>query len=255
VQERTARLTSLIQHVKPGKIVELGCGSGLILEALSAHFTRSTIVGVDIDESQLEKVIEKNLLNIIPIKADLTEKIFPDGTFDTVLFVASLHEVFSYLGKRKLRAAFQMAHDILMDAGVLIIQDFLKPPTRLVEMAFHNEEALKSFLRFAREYRPRRVKFEETSQGVTLDIADAVEFISKYRSPTEEDWKKEMGETHFFFTEEEYRKMAQKTGFAMKDFKKLPTDETWWVAIREDMELSLEPEHLWTQLVLKKRVS
>ena len=253
--ERAPRLASLIQQVKPGKIVELGCGRGMVLEALSSHFTGSTIVGVDIDESQLEKVVDKNLRNVIPIKGDITQRIFPAGTFDSVLFVASLHEVFSYRGRRKVRAAIHVAHDILLDDGVLIIQDFLKPPSRLVEMAFHNEEALKSFFRFAREYRPRRIKFEEANQGVTLDIADAVEFISKYRSPTEEDWKEEMGETHFFFTEEQYRKVAQKTDFAVEDLKKLPTDETWWLPIRDDLELSLEPKHLWAQLVLKKRVS
>jgi hypothetical protein len=148
-----------------------------------------------------------------------------------------------------------MAHDILMDAGVLIIQDFLRPPSRSVEMRFHNDEAYEKFLRFAGEYRPRRVKFEKTSQGVTLDIADAVEFISKYRSPTEEDWRAEMGEIHFFFTEEEYRKVAQKTSLAIEDLKKLPTDETWWAPVREDLELSLEPKHLWVQLVFKKRIN
>jgi SAM-dependent methyltransferase len=242
----------LIQRVKPGKIVELGCGGGMILETLSAHFTDSVIVGVDMDESQLENVIEKNLPNVIPIKGDITHRIFPNGTFDTVLFVASLHEVFSYRGKRKVRTALQMAHDILMDAGVLIIQDFLKPPSRSVDMDFHNEETSEKFLRFAREYRPRRIKFEETERGANLDIADAIEFISKYRSPTEGDWKEEMRETHFFFTEEEYRKLARKARLTIRDLKKLQTDEDWWLPIREDLELRLEPEHLWIQLVLTK---
>jgi ubiquinone/menaquinone biosynthesis C-methylase UbiE len=252
LRDRTPRLTSLIQHVKPGKIIELGCGSGMVLETLSAHFTDSAIAGVDMNANQLEKVIEKNLRNVIPIEGDITQKIFPDRTFDTVLFVASLHEVFSYRGRRKVRAAIQMAHDILMDAGVLIIQDFLKPPSRSVDMGFYNEETSKKFLRFAREYCPRRIKFEETEHGATLDIADAIEFISKYRSPTEEDWKQEMRETHFFFTEVEFQKLAQKTGLTIRDLKKLQTDENWWLPIREDLELSLEPEHLWIQLVLTK---
>lgn len=254
MQDRTDRFTSLIQHVKPGKIVELGCGSGVVLEALLPHFPNSTIVGVDMDISQLERVIEKDLHNVIPVKADITQKIFPDGTFDTALFVASLHEVFSYQGKKKVRAAFQIAHEMLTDSGVLVVQDFLKPPSRLVKLNFLNEETGKRFLRFAREFRPRKVRYEESEGTVELDIADAIEFISKYRSPDEEDWQEEMHETHFFFTEEEYQEMAQKTGFVIKDFKKLATDESWWVEIREDMELTLEPQYLWAQLVLTKRV-
>ena len=49
----------------------------------------------------------------------------------------------------------------LPDRELLNIQDFLKPPSRWVEMRFHNDEAFKKFLRFAGEYRPRRVKFKE----------------------------------------------------------------------------------------------
>lgn len=252
MQKRTERVTSLIERVNPGKIIELGCGSGLVLEALSEDFPDSIILGLDNDAAQLEKVVAKGLPNVVPVSADITEKIFPDGTFDTVLFVASLHEVYSYRGKRKVKAAFQMARDIMMPSGVLIIQDFLKPPARPVEMNFHGEEIYERFLRFAREFRPRKVKFEETEQGVKLDIADAVEFVSKYRSPDEQDWKKEMDETHFFFTQEEYHKLAQKTGFATMDVKMLPTDETWWAEIREDLELTLEPSCLWVQLVLTK---
>jgi SAM-dependent methyltransferase len=252
--KNTYRFTSLIQHVKPGKIVELGCGSGLVLEALSKDFADSIIVGLDVDKEQLEKVLARGLKNVIPLKADIIQKIFPDGTFDTALFVASLHEVFSYRGRKKVRVAFQIAHDMLMDSGILIVQDFLKPPSRLVKINFLNEEAGKRFLRFAREFRPRKVRDEESRGAVELDIADAVEFASKYRSPDEEDWQEEMRETHFFFTEEEYQEMAQRTGFVIKDFKKLPTDESWWVEIRENMELTLEPQYLWVQLVLTKRV-
>ena len=60
--------------------------------------------------------------------------------------------------------------------------------------------------------------------GVKLDIADANEFIGKYYfGYSEERWKRQMSHTHFFFTEEEYGKMAQRTGFIIKDLVKLPT--------------------------------
>ena len=94
------------------------------------------------------------------------------------------------MGREKVEDAFRVAHDVLKNNGVLIIQDFLKPSPKSVELTFKNEETRRRFLRFAGEFRPRKVKFEETRDGVKLDITDANEFISKYYfGYSEERWK------------------------------------------------------------------
>lgn len=253
LEEKKAWLKCLSKYVKPGKIVEFGCGSGFVLEALSEDFTDSVILGIDKSIERLEKVVEKDLKNVIPIKADITQNIFPNGTFDTALFVASLHEVYSYLGKEKVQDVFRMAHSVLKNDGILIIQDFLKPSPKLVEITFGNGETRKKFFRFAHEFRPREVRFKETQRGLLLDIADAVEFISKYRSPNEEDWNQEMVETHFFFTEKNYAEVAQQTDFIMKNSRKLRKSSKWWDVRREDIEFDSEIEYSWIQLVLIKK--
>jgi SAM-dependent methyltransferase len=242
----------LIPHVKPGKIVEFGCGSGFVLEILSSEFSGSVIIGIDKSMERLETVASKDLGNVIPIQADISENILPRATFDTALFVACLHEVFSYLGKEEVVDAFRIANDILKDDGVLIVQDFLKPSPRLMEIAFKNQEGRGRFLKFANEFRPRKVRFEELRKGVKLDLADAVEFVSKYHSCSEEDWKEEMSETHFFFTQQDYRETARKTGFAITDFMRLPKDKYWRDEVRKDVEFTFEPEYRWIQLVLIK---
>lgn len=254
-EEKKARLRGLVKHVEPGKIVEFGCGSGFVLEVLSNQFRDSIIVGIDKSIERLKEVISKNLENVIPIQADITENILTNATFDTALFVGSLHEVFSYLGKEKVRDAFRIAHGVLKDNGVLIVQDFLKPTTRWVAMAFKNEETHKRFLRFADEFRPRKVRFEETGKGVKLNIADAVEFISKYHCTDEEDWKEEMNETHFFFTEEDYQQLADQMGFVVKDSMELPKDQYFRDEIGKDIKFTFESEYKWIQLVLVKRVA
>ena len=83
-------------------------------------------------------------------------------------------------------------------------------------------------------------------------IADAVEFISKYRSPGEEDWKEEMTETHFFFTEENFKKLAQKTNFTITYSKKLARSEERIQQIAKDIECNFTHEYPWIQLELKK---
>ena len=254
LEHKKARLRHLIEYVKPGKIVEFGCGSGFVLEVISDNFSESIIVGIDKSMERLEKVVSRDMENVIAIKADITDNIFPKASFDTGLFVGSLHEVFSYLGREKVEDTFRIAHRVLKDDGILIVQDFLKPSPRLVEIAFKNGDTRRRFLKFADEFRPRKVRFEEMIGGVKLDIADAVEFVSKYRSPSEEDWKEEMNETHFFFTEEDYQKIAKQTGFKIRDSMKLPKDQYWFAEVRKDLELAFEPEYRWIQLVLTKKL-
>jgi cyclopropane fatty-acyl-phospholipid synthase-like methyltransferase len=252
IEERRGWLKHLSQCLKPGKIIEFGCGSGFVLEVLSDDYPNSVIFGVDKSMERLRELSEKEIKNVIPVKADITQNVFPNRTFDTTIFVGTLHEIFSYMGKEKVGVALTMAHGILNDAGVLIIQDFLKPAPRSVSLAFKNEETHEIFCRFVSEFQPRRITFERKECGVMLDIADAVEFISKYRSPSEEDWNEEMRETHFFFTEEEYKEIAQKTRFTIKDAVYLTRSDKRWDGVRKDMVFEFEPEYHWIQLVVER---
>jgi SAM-dependent methyltransferase len=253
LEEREAWLECLINHVRPGRIVEFGCGSGFVLEFLSERFSGSEIVGVDRDMGRLRNVVEKRLDNVLLVKADILLDAFRQRVFDTALFVGSLHEVFSYSGGKMVERAFQIAHAVLKQDGVLLIQDFLKPSPTLVKLGLRNDKTSKRFFRFAREFRPRSVSFDRTEEGVRLDIADAVEFISKYRSPTEEDWEEEMGEAHFAFAEGDYRGLAQRAGFHVHELTVLPKQASWWAPVREDIDFRFEPQYGWVQVVQTKR--
>lgn len=71
VEEKKTWLKCLSKYVKSGKIVEFGCGSGFVLEVLSMDFADSIIVGVDKSMERLEKVVEKGLKNVIPVRMHL----------------------------------------------------------------------------------------------------------------------------------------------------------------------------------------
>ncbi len=253
LEERKGWLKLLVGHVRPGRIVEFGCGSGLVLEFLSAHFSRSQIVGVDRDMARLRSVINRHLDNVSLVRADITDDVFPRAVFDTALFVGSLHEVFSQSGGQVVERALRLAHTLLKEEGVLLIQDFLKPTPKLVELVFRNDKTRERFFRFASEFRPRRVSFDQTSAGVRLDIADAVEFISKYRSPTNEDWEEEMEETHFAFAEGDYRDLARRAGFYVHELTVLRKQASWWTPVRQDIDFRFEPKYGWVQVVQRKR--
>lgn len=252
-EDRIIWLQHINKYIKPGKIVEFGCGSGFVLESLSKDFPDSFIVGIDKDKKRLQEVLSKNLKNVIVVNADITQNIFPNAEFDTALIVAVLHEVSSYLGHDKVLDTLRIAHNILKDAGVLIIQDFLKPMPKPVELIFKNEQTKNRFFRFAKEFKPRKVEFKEIKNGVRLDIADAIEFISKLRSQDEEDWREEMEETHLCFTENDFHSLAKQTGFVVKELIKLPKGENWQTETIQDFGLDFLPEYQWVQCVLTKK--
>jgi len=152
--------------------------------------------------------------------------------------------------------AVRIAYQILANNGVLLIHDHLKPKPAPVEIAFKNTESQKKFFKFAQEFRPRRIEYKEKNQRIKLDIADAVEFFGKYRS-SPEDWGESMEETHLFFTEEDYQKMAHRTGFTIENVRKLPSYENKWYEsakgeIARDIEFTFDIECSLIQLVLKK---
>ncbi len=246
-------LKPLFEYVKPGRIVEFGCGNGFVLEDLSRDFPDSSILGIDRNQERLDAVVEKGLTNVETMNVDITSKISLNKSIDTALYVGVLHEVFSLSGKEKVLETLKIGHKALKDDGVLIIQDFLKPTPRLVTLIFKNQKTENMFHRFVQEFRIRTVKYEEIEGGVKLDIGEAVEFMTKYRPPSEEDWVEEMGETHHYFTKEEFHKVATEAGFAVKDSRKLMMMEEYWLEIEEDMEIDFDkPERAWIQLVLQK---
>jgi ubiquinone/menaquinone biosynthesis C-methylase UbiE len=255
-QERKTWLEHLTNQVKRGKIAEFGCGSGFVLESLSRCFTKSFIIGVDKLPERLTQVVQKKLKNVIAIQADFTLPLFPENSFDTVIFVASLHEVFSAMGIKKVHQAISNAHRVLKPGGVLIIQDFAKPEPRKVVLQLRNEKVRKKFLRFKKEFKPRKVKSKRIGGGIETDIADAVEFISKYRSRSEPDWKEEMNETHFFFTKKQFVKSVEKAGFQSTKVVPLPKRAGWWsdkrTGVDKDIGFDFRTEYGWLQITCSK---
>jgi SAM-dependent methyltransferase len=252
-EERVSWLERLVPHVRPGRIVEFGCGSGFVLEFLSQRFSDSVIVGVDRDLERLESVLQRRLPNVAPVRAAIARCAFRDAEFDTVLFVGSLHEVFSVAGADGVKRALIMARDVLKADGALLVQDFLRPSPRPVELAFRSEGTRERFFRFAREFRPRRIQYRAAEGGVRLDITDAVEFISKYRSPTEEDWQEEMGETHFALTEEDFTRIAESAGFRLQESVFLPRGFEWLSEVSEDLDLGFHADYGWIQLAFGRQ--
>lgn len=198
-------------HVKPNMIIEYGCGNGVILNLLHETFLDSTIVGVDVSENLLNKVMQRNMDRVIPIKSNIVDNVFVNDMYDTVIFHKSLHEVETFEGRDGTIKALKNAYKVLKQEGVLIIRENLRPSSEKVKLLLKSKFAITQFNKFIKDFKPTKVELY-SNYGNVYEVNErvAMEFITKY---DERDWITEMKEPHFFFSKGEWIKTLNEIGF------------------------------------------
>jgi len=259
MQERALKrkahwLEHLMTFVNPGTILECGCGSGFVCEMLSSQFPDSCLIGVDISFNRLRELKEKKYPSVFPIQADISQLPLARKRFHTVLFVSSLHEVFSTYGDTGVYSVMKTIHSLLKEKGVLLIQDFLRPSPRQVTVEFKTAHARSYFTRFATEFRVRPIPYKKTPKGVTVDIGDAIEFFNTYlylnRSPSPESWEEEMNESHYFYTKEAFQQMASECSYRVTHLSLLPAPDEYNTALSPHMHWDFTLDYQYIQLAL-----
>lgn len=245
-RERSKRI---IRYVEAGKIVELGCGSGATLSILAEHFPNSIIIGVDNSEKKLCEVNAKNLKNVIPVKADITSKIFPGCTFNTAILKFSLHEVGSVYGEDGVIRTLTNSYNILKPGGKLILYEHLRLDPEKVRMRIKHDYIKRRFMKFAEEFKPRNVQYEIKKDWVVLDKADCLEFLTKYAS---KDWEEEMKEAHYFYTLDDFRQRLLKTGFSIKTERKYKFEKRIWKEKLEIVDVNFENPESYILMVAER---
>ncbi len=98
---------SLKAYIKPDKILDIGCGTGLFMDELKKVFPRSEVVGIDISPEMC--TISKCILG------DALKLPFKNSSFDLVTMMFSLHDT----GLK----AIDEAYRVLKTGGILAIKD------------------------------------------------------------------------------------------------------------------------------------
>jgi SAM-dependent methyltransferase len=216
------KIEDICPHVRPGTIVDKGCGTGKLLVHLSATWPESRIVGLDISRELLR--IARNqpypCPNVTILEGDIVQQHFPAGSVSTVVFSSVVHEIFSYNGynREAVRLGLRNTRNELEPAGRVVIRDGVKPEGGDVWMRC-DAKTEERFRRFAREFRgispsPGVAFAERGHDGRTwfvLSLHAANEFLSK--KDYLENWAIEVNEEFGVFTLPEWRRELEGLGY------------------------------------------
>jgi SAM-dependent methyltransferase len=119
VASRANAIAALRRHLAAGggspTILEIGCSSGFMLEALAREFPRAVLLGADVVEQPLLRLAER--LPEVPLfRFDLTQCPLPSGICDAVILLNVLEHI------EEDRAAIRHVYRLLKPGGVAIIE-------------------------------------------------------------------------------------------------------------------------------------
>ncbi len=209
------KIEDICPHVRPGKIVDKGCGTGTLLIHLSTLFAESEIFGMDLS-SELLRTSEGQHFphhNVAVVRGNIIQQRFPSGSLSTVILSSVIHEVYSYnkYDRDQVRLTLANTRKELKLGGRIIIRDGIKPSAEGKIWLRLDAETEQRFRRFARDFKNKSphpgVEFTEHAiDGVNwfyLGLHEANEFLSKKDYLA--NWEMEVNEEFGVFTLEEWK--------------------------------------------------
>jgi SAM-dependent methyltransferase len=178
----------MLDFVKPGTIVEIGPGGGVVLDLLEERFGDSEIIGVDLStevvaalESRAKSTHAKWRV-VLGAAEDLASHV---PAADTVVFCSILHEVYSYTEPKfqlaSVEAVVKAAYAVLRTGGRIVIRDGVMPPPGVRRIEMLAPDVRPTLELFCAQFEGRRITYAELSPArIEMSAADAMEFLYTY---------------------------------------------------------------------------
>jgi len=183
----------MLEYVRPGRVVEIGPGGGVVLDLLEARFADSEIIGVDLSREAIAALEARaktgnHKWRVVLGAAEVLPELVPAGSVDTVVFCSILHEVYSYTERdgakfqlASIRDVIRAAWTTLRSGGRIVIRDGVMPPPSTRRIKFIAPDARPTFDLFVAQFEGRRISYRELADDrVELSTPDAMEFLYTY---------------------------------------------------------------------------
>jgi len=223
--------------VKEGKIVDVGCGTGALINLLAKEFQESDILGVEATRKFYEFCRLQEYANpfVFFYRRNILDQNFKENTINTFVYSSILHEIYSYIGKETLIKVFKNTYKQLVNSGRIVIRDVVGPENakKIVYMELNQKDGKSAgdikklstyakFFRFVKDFKPRKIKFKKVKidgkELIKLYLVDAYEYISKMNYI--DNWQSEMREEFGFWSFKKWEKELKKIGFKIVDGSK-----------------------------------
>ena len=187
-----------IPHLKDGmKVLDCGCGPGIITCDIADRIPNGRIVGIDVDESQValanQNAEARSIRNVEFRLASVYDLPFPSGSFDAVFS----HAVLEHL--RDPIKAVEEFHRLLRPGGVLGVCSpdwggflFAPPSNQLAaavdaykDLQISNGGDVYIGRKFSRLL--ERIGFEDIAMQARYEVYESLEFIGEYLALQLED--------------------------------------------------------------------
>lgn len=209
-------------------ILDVGCGSGVMLKALEEENPKATLTGLDLNIDAI-KSLEANS-NWKLYHMDFMD--LKDVKFDTIIFSSILHEISSYnsdLNKRfteiPIKEAFIKSNELLEDNGSVIVRDGLlsskedRNNKRIITFTNPNESIW--LYKFQNDFRgfdkldidTKILEIEDNKYLVSEGFLK--EFLCTY-TWGEESYPREINERFGILTKDEWLSLLKETGFKIE---------------------------------------
>ena len=207
--------------VRPGRIVDVGCGAGSLLGEIAADaaFAESDLYGIEAARPLLDECVHRRTQgafanpNTFFFQRTIGQgPLFAPASVDTTLTVALCHELYSYLGEDTLRRFIADVREHTAPGGVWVDLDVCGPEDgdRVIWMELH--DGRESWERFVADWRPERVEYElHEERYVATRLRWAMEWLSK--KDYTDNWESEMHESFCFWSYADWERAAVAAGF------------------------------------------
>ena len=220
--DRQERFSAVMAYINAdvSTILDLGCGIGALTSQLAERFPSALVVGFDRSKHLLEKLAQRGK-SVLTVLGELPYLPFEENSFDLVVTMQVLHEIFHFRGIHALDRTLRNVHNSLKKKGKLIIFDHVNPGNTRISLELP-EEMLQKLHEFQSKFKPRKITFSHLGKGrIETSMRDFYDFVTKIWALNSGLEEEEMSETHTPFTCQELVNLVQEAGFEVTHTSRL----------------------------------